>query len=128
MDKSEFEWHELAYKRTTTDAELQPFLEELKARQFRFQLDRNNKLALQRKLPADLTPAPTELIPGPVLRLLEAHREGRLSKESVGVVRFHDNVKLLRRYGVVEPPRRLSTMEKRRRSREYLRKWRKAHS
>lgn len=34
MDQSEFEWHELAYKRTTTDAELQPFLEELKAADF----------------------------------------------------------------------------------------------
>ena len=109
---------------TTQDA----FLAELKAREFRFQLDRNNKLALQRKLPQDLTPAPTELIPGPVLKLLEAHREGRLSKESVGVVRFHDTIKVLRRYGVLEPPRRLSATEKRRRSREYLRQWRKAQT
>ena len=104
------------------------YLEALQARNFRFQLDRNKKLQLQRKLPADLAPAPPELIPECILRLYAAHNEGKLTKQSVGVVRFYDNIKMLRRFGLLEPPSRLSAAEKRTKSREYLRQWRKAHS
>jgi hypothetical protein len=104
------------------------YLEELQARDFRFQLDSNNKLALQRKLPQDLAPAPAELIPEPVLKLHEAHTEGKLSKETAGVVKYHDRVKLLRRYHLLAPPKRLSPIEKRQKSRDYLRQWRKSQS
>ena len=122
----------LGTKTTTTMQEQshqQAFLEELDARQFDYCINRNRKLHLLRSLPADMAVRlPRSLIPTPILQLHQQYKQGTLDKELVGGPKYHDKIKLLRRYRLVAPPTRRSADEKRTRNRENLKRWRQRHS
>lgn len=109
-----------------TRIESQPFLNELQKRNVKFSIDKNNKLYIVRKLPPEVAErVPRELIPKPVLRLLQQYEEGSLKKEVIGAPKYHDCLMRLRRYGLIADVPRRSPAEKRSKSREYLKQWRK---
>ena len=107
------------------------FLEELRRQDVQHDVDRNGKLVLKRKLPEEIANAlPLELVPEPVLKLYTQWQQGTLQKqrEKLGAPRYHDRVKMLRRYHLIEPVNRKSPEQKRIASREYLRNWRRRHN
>lgn len=107
----------------------QPFLHELKNMKFKFSIDKNNKLYIERKLPSEVVEKlPRELIPAPVLKLFKQYEEGLLTKEVLGAPKYHDCIMRLRRYGLIPPVPRRSPAEKRAKSRDYLRQWRKKNA
>lgn len=111
----------------TNNAQL--FLNELETTEVKYSIDRNNKLYLASKLPAEVGEMlPRELIPRPVLRLLKQYEDGTLRKESLGAPKYHDRIKTLRRYNLIPPVPRRSSAEKRAKNCEYLRQWRKKHA
>ena len=110
---------------------LQPLLNELEKRQFNYAIDKHGKLHLVRNLPTDLAHMlPKDFIPKHVLRVFQKYRQGELSKDLIGAPKYHDKVKLLRRYHLINPPTKaaLSPLEKRAKDREYLRQWRRKHA
>ena len=116
-------------KMTAVDSKL--FLSELQRRNFTFQIDRNKKLHILRKLPAEIADQlPQERIPASVNRIWVDYKAGRISKEALGAPKYHDRIKVLRRYNLIPQLERktLTPEEKRASGREYLRQWRKAHS
>lgn len=105
-----------------------PFLREMERMNVKFTIDKNRKIYIVRKLPDEIAERlPKELIPSPVLRLFEQYQQGLLKKEMMGAPKYHDCVMRLRRYGLIPPVQRRSPAEKRAKSREYLRQWRKKH-
>ena len=107
----------------------QPFLHELQKINFKFLIDKNNKLYIERKLPFEVAEKlPRELIPSPVLHLLKQYEEGSLKKDVLGAPKYHDRIMRLRRYGLIPPVSRHSPAKKRAKNREYLRQWRKKNA
>ena len=107
----------------------QSFLDELAKLNVKFSLDRQNKVHLVRKLPPEVADMlPKELIPNSVLHLLKQFKEGSLKKSIIGAPKYHDRIKILRRYHLISPVQRRTPSEKRIRNRDYLRNWRRMHA
>ena len=106
-----------------------PFLNELGKLNVKFTIDKQNKLHLVRKIPGEIAGLlPREMIPASVLKIWREYEDGLLSKDRLGAPKYHDRIKTLRRYHLIPPVPRRSPAEKRLRSREYLRNWRKEHA
>ena len=108
---------------------LQLFLNELEKRNVKFTIDRNQKLNLVQKLPSEVAgQLPKELIPDPVIQVFNDFNQGTLRRELLGAPKYHDRIKILRRYHLIPQVVRRSKEEKRAHNRSYLKKWRRAHS
>ena len=95
-------------------------------------IDKKGGLILNRKLPPQLAKQlPMEMIPQHILRLFQQYQEGELQRlKRVNVPRYHDQVKTLRRYFLIDQPQpvaRKSPAEMRAYHREHLRAWRRRH-
>jgi len=103
-------------------------IERLKAINFDFHIDRNGKVQLKKKLPMEIS-LPVELIPKPIMTLYECYINGTISRENVPLTKFHDKIKTLRRYHLIDgPQKREETPEqKRARQHKYLVEWRHRH-
>ena len=85
---------------------------------------------LNRKLPPQIASRLLEdMIPKPVLRLFTKWQSGELQlHKEVNVPRYHDQLKILRRYFLIDQPvARKSQAQKNAYHREYLRAWRLKH-
>ena len=112
-----------------TVVDTQPFLNALQEANVQYRIDANGKLCILRKLPYEMAKLlPTRLIPVPVLRLKQQYEAGELIKDRLGPSRYYDSLMRLRRYGLITPVQRRTAAEKRVKSREYLRAWRKKNA